>query len=62
MLGIVCGAVLLKIGMQYWVFAKGAKKLGEMSVVPGIFLYEILLTLLRPWIYLGSKFEKSKWK
>ena len=62
MLGIVSGAILLKIGMQYLVFAKGAGKLGEKSVVPGIFFYEIILTLLRPWIYLGSKFEKSKWK
>lgn len=62
LLGIVGAAVLLKIGMQYLVFIKGANKLGEKEVLPGMLLYDILVTVLRPWIYLGSKFEKSKWK
>lgn len=61
-LGIVAAAILLKMGMQYWVFTKGATKLGERDVLPGLLLYDLLLTLLRPWIYLGSKFEKAKWK
>lgn len=62
MLGIVAGCILLKIGMQYLVFTKSATKLDEREVLPGLLLYDLLIALLRPWIYLGSKFEKSKWK
>lgn len=62
LLGIVAALFLLKIGMQYLVFAKGAKKIGEESAVPMLFLYDFLLVLLQPWIYLASKFEKAKWK
>lgn len=61
-LGIAAAIGLLKLGMQYWVFAKGAAKLDEKGGVPLLFLFDFLFVLLQPWISLSSKFEKSKWK
>lgn len=61
-LGIAAALLALRVGMQYLIFAKSAKKLNEREAIPLIFLFDLLMSLLQPWICLASKFEKSKWK
>ncbi|MBO4646388.1 MAG: glycosyltransferase [Bacteroidales bacterium] len=60
-IGLAAAAILLKIGIQYLVFAKGAKKLAETHAVPLLFLHDLFFVLLQPWIFIASKFERLKW-
>lgn len=59
--GITAGLIVFKIFFQYLTFGKAAKKLNERSAVPLLFIHDLFFILLQPWIYLASKFEKSKW-
>ena len=60
-LGIGIGVTLLKFGMQFMVFHKGAKKMGEKGAAVSMLFFDLFFLLLQPWIYLASKFEKSRW-
>ena len=59
--GIAGGLIVFKIIFQYLTFGKAAKKLNERSAVPLLIFHDLLFVLMQPWIYLASKFEKSKW-
>ena len=60
LLSFVIALFVLKIAMQYVVFGMAAAKLDEKRVVPYILFFDILFSLLNPFIYLTSNLFQKK--
>lgn len=60
LLSVVIALFVLKTAMQYVVFGLAAVKLDEKRIVPYILFFDILFSVLNPFIYLTSNLFQKK--
>ena len=46
---------LLRYGTQLFIYHKASKRLGEKGLLPGLLVYDLLFTLLTPWLRLMGR-------
>lgn len=62
LLSIALGVAVVKIGSQYLVFGKAAKKMNQGGLTPFVLLFDLLFCLMNPFMNFLSKFEIRRWK
>lgn len=61
----ICALFALKFAVLYLIFGFSAKKLNENNLIPFIFAFDILFSVINPLIYITSRLTKNrgiKWK